>query len=39
MNFNFGTQNDPILNLEKDQILDLSKHAPCAPEGSPGRWL
>lgn len=28
MNFNFGTQNDPILNLQKDQILDLSKHAP-----------
>lgn len=28
MNFNFGTQNDPILNLQKDQILDLSKYAP-----------
>ena len=28
MSFNFGTQNDPILNLQKDQILDLSKHAP-----------
>lgn len=30
MNFNFETQttNDPILNLKKDQILDLSKHAP-----------
>lgn len=29
MNFNFETQTtDPILNLKKDQILDLSKHAP-----------
>lgn len=33
MNFNFGNQNPqtgnaPILNLQKNQVLDLTKHAP-----------